>query len=92
MCPNSASQVREESTTGRRFLQVWAVSALIPPLYYGVVGLPTLVWHTSFAVSLMRLLSGILTAVMVGLALTLTFVWSRSRFGRPAAMSESPGQ
>jgi Predicted membrane protein (DUF2142) len=50
-----------------------------PPLYYAIVGLPSLVWHTSVAVYLMRLLSGLLTALMVGLALALSSVWSRSR-------------
>jgi hypothetical protein len=50
-----------------------------PPLYYAIVGLPSLVWHTSVAVYLMRLLSGLLTAIMVALALALSSVWSRSR-------------
>ncbi len=50
-----------------------------PPLYYAIVGLPSLVWHTSLTVYLMRLLSGLLTALMVGLALALSSVWSRSR-------------
>jgi hypothetical protein len=50
-----------------------------PPLYYVIVGLPSLVWHTSVAVYLMRLLSSLLTALMLGLALALTAVWGRSR-------------
>ena len=50
-----------------------------PPVYYAIVGLPTLAWHSSFAVYLMRLISGFLTALMVGLALTLSSMWSRSR-------------
>ena len=50
-----------------------------PPLYYAIVGLPSLTWHTSVTVYLMRLLSGLLTALMVGLALGLSSVWSGSR-------------
>ena len=50
-----------------------------PPLYYAIVGLPSLAWHTSLTDYLMRLLSGLLTALMVGLALALSSVWSRSR-------------
>lgn len=50
-----------------------------PPLYYAIVGLPSLAWHSDVAVYLMRLLSGLLTALFVGLALALATVWSRSR-------------
>lgn len=50
-----------------------------PPLYYAIVGLPSLEWHTSVTIYLMRLLSGLLTALMVGLALALSSVWSGSR-------------
>ncbi len=50
-----------------------------PPLYYAIVGLPSLAWHSDVAVYLMRLLSGVLSALFVGLALALATVWSRSR-------------
>ncbi len=50
-----------------------------PPLYYALVGLPSLVWNADAAVYLMRLLSGLLTALFLGLALALAAVWSRSR-------------
>lgn len=51
-----------------------------PPLYYAMVGSPSLVWHTTEAVYLMRLLSGVITALLLGLAFALAAVWSRSRF------------
>jgi hypothetical protein len=50
-----------------------------PPLYYAIVGLPSLAWHTDVADYLMRLVSGLLSALFLGLALALAAVWSRSR-------------
>jgi hypothetical protein len=50
-----------------------------PPLYYAIVGLPSLVWHTNTAVYLMRLLSGLLCSMFLGLAIALAALWSRSR-------------
>jgi hypothetical protein len=50
-----------------------------PPLYYATVGLPSLLWHTDTAVYLMRLVSGLISAIFLGLALALASVWSRSR-------------
>ncbi len=50
-----------------------------PPLYYAVVGLPTLLWHSDVAVYFMRLLSGLMSALMLGLALAVASVWARSR-------------
>ncbi len=49
-----------------------------PPLYYSIVGLPSLVWHSDVAVYLMRLLGCLLNALFLGLALSLAKVWSRS--------------
>jgi hypothetical protein len=50
-----------------------------PPLYYGIVGLPSLAWNGDAAVYLMRMVSGLLSALFLGLALALATVWSRSR-------------
>ena len=50
-----------------------------PPLYYAIVGLPSLAWHTDVAGYLMRLVSGLLSSLFLGLALALAAVWSRSR-------------
>jgi hypothetical protein len=50
-----------------------------PPLYYAIVGVPSLVWHTNTAVYLMRLLSGLLCSMFLGLAIALAALWSRSR-------------
>jgi hypothetical protein len=45
-----------------------------PPLYYAIVGLPSLVWHTNTAVYMMRLLSGLLCALLLGLAIALAAI------------------
>jgi hypothetical protein len=50
-----------------------------PPLYYLIVGLPSLAWHSDVAVYLMRLLSCLLNALFLGLSLSLAAIWSRSR-------------
>ncbi len=50
-----------------------------PPLYYAIVGLPSLIWHTNTAVYFMRLLSGLLCSMFLGLAIALAALWSRSR-------------
>jgi hypothetical protein len=50
-----------------------------PPLYYAIVGVPSLAWHTDVADYLMRLVSGLLSALFLGLALALATVWSHSR-------------
>lgn len=50
-----------------------------PPLYYAVVGLPTVSWHTDVAVYLMRLLGALMSALLLGLALAVASVWARSR-------------
>jgi hypothetical protein len=50
-----------------------------PPLYYAIVGLPSLVSPTDTGVYLMRLVSGLLSALFLGLALALAALWSRSR-------------
>ena len=50
-----------------------------PPLYYAIVGLPSLVWNGDSAVYLMRVVSGLLSAIFIGLAFALAAIWSRSQ-------------
>jgi hypothetical protein len=50
-----------------------------PPLYYLVVGLPSLVTQSKLAIYLMRLLSALLAAALTSLALLSVAVWSRRR-------------
>ena len=64
--------------SGREVIGVTYVGRY-PPLYYAIVGLPSLIWHTNTAVYLMRLLSGLLCSMFLGLAFALAALWSRSR-------------
>jgi hypothetical protein len=50
-----------------------------PPLYYSVVGLPSLATVSPTGVYLMRLVSALLSAAFLALAATCIVVWSRSR-------------
>ncbi len=50
-----------------------------PPLYYAIVGLPSLATQNDTAIYAMRLLSGILTASLIGLAIATAVTWSTHR-------------
>lgn len=50
-----------------------------PPLYYAIVGLPSLLSQTDAAIYGMRLVSGLLSAVMFGLSVALVAIWSTRR-------------
>ena len=47
-----------------------------PPLYYSIVGLPSLLSQSDAGVYWMRLVSGFLVAVLLGLALAMAATWS----------------
>lgn len=51
-----------------------------PPLYYALTGLPSLVSGQPLARRAMRAVSSLLSAVLLGLAMTATVTWSRSRW------------
>ena len=50
-----------------------------PPLYYSLVGLPSLATVSVTGIYLMRLVSALLSAAFLALAATCIVVWSRSR-------------
>lgn len=50
-----------------------------PPLYYAVVGLPSLAMSSAGGVYAMRLVSAALSAFFLALAVTVVVTWSRSR-------------
>lgn len=50
-----------------------------PPLYYAIVGLPSLLMSSASGVYAMRLVSAALNAVFLALAVTAVVAWSRSR-------------
>jgi len=53
--------------------------ARYPPLYFLVVGLPSLLTDSVMGIYLMRLLSGALNALFLALAVMAAVTWSRSR-------------
>jgi hypothetical protein len=53
--------------------------ARYPPLYFAIVGLPTYLRGSSVDIYLMRLLSALLSAIFLALALTAAVVYSRNR-------------
>lgn len=55
-----------------------------PPLYYLLVGAPTLLWRGDGAVVAIRLLSALWGALLLGTAVGVATVWSRSRLLVPA--------
>jgi hypothetical protein len=65
--PSSGRLVTSTSYVGR-----------YPPLYYAIVGLPTLVLHSESVVYFMRILSALVDALLLSLALTIAALWSRA--------------
>jgi len=49
-----------------------------PPLYYAIVGLPTLVMHSQSVIYFMRLLSALIDALLLSLAFAVAAMWCRS--------------
>ena len=66
-------------TTSSRPVGVGTYVGRYPPLYYLLVGVPTLLWRGDGAVLAMRLLSALWAAALLGLALAMAATWSRSR-------------
>jgi len=65
--PSSSRVVTSTSYVGR-----------YPPLYYAIVGLPTLVMHSESVVYFMRVLSALIDALLLSLALTIAALWCRT--------------
>jgi hypothetical protein len=65
------------SSSGR-LVTVLTYVARYPPLYYSMVGLPTLVSHSSSVIYFMRLVSALIDALLLSLAMTVAAVWCRS--------------
>jgi len=50
-----------------------------PPLYYAIVGVPSLVVTSTTGLYLIRLLSGLVSSIFIALAIMTVFAWSKSR-------------
>jgi Predicted membrane protein (DUF2142) len=49
-----------------------------PPLYYAIVGLPTLVMHSQSVIYFMRLIGAFIDALLLSLAFAIAAIWCRS--------------
>lgn len=67
------------ATGGEAPKRVDIYNARYPPLYYAIVGLPSLLGARDAELYLMRLVSAALSAVFVALAVATAVAWSRSR-------------
>ncbi len=66
-------------STSTKTVHVATYVGRYPPLYYLVVGLPSLVFVSRTGIYLMRLTSALLNAALVSLALLAVVVWSRRK-------------
>ncbi len=67
-------------THSRRIVQTTTYVGRYPPLYYAIVGLPSLLTASTAGLYLMRLVSALLNALFIALAAASVVAWSRSRF------------
>jgi len=74
--PASCAPTLNHSSTPTK---VFVYNARYPPLYYAIVGLPSLLGTANVDLYLMRLVSAALSAICIALAITSAVVWSRSR-------------
>jgi len=62
-----------------QMVQARIYNARYPPLYYAIVGLPSLLGEGTWALYLMRLVSALLSSIFIGLAVMAALHWSRNR-------------
>ena len=66
-------------TTSSRLVTTTTYVGRYPPLYYLIVGLPTRYVDSGAGIYLMRVLSSLASALLLGLAFAAAMEWSRSR-------------
>lgn len=67
-------------TTSTRSVEAKTSAGRYPPLYYAIVGIPSLVSDSTTGIYLMRLFSAALAALFVALAFMSICVWSKRTF------------
>lgn len=67
------------ANVGNAMTPSWIYVARYPPLYYAIVGLPSLFGAGPLTVYLMRLVASLISAVFLGLAVMSAVVWSKQR-------------
>lgn len=77
--------------SGNRLVPVTSYVGRYPPLYYAVVGLPSLFTHSENVIYFMRLLSDLFDALLLGAALAVAATWCRrSMMFEGLALAVSP--
>ena len=66
-------------STSKKLVHTTTYVGRYPPLYYLIVGIPSLFAISRTGIYLMRLVSALLSALLISLALFSVAVWSRSR-------------
>ncbi len=66
-------------STSTKTVHIGTYVGRYPPLYYLIVGLPSLAFVSKTGIYLMRLMSALLNAVLVSLALFAVVTWSRRK-------------
>lgn len=82
--PTVTAACAQPLSTSSRPVTVATYVGRYPPLYYLLVGVPTLLWRGDGAVIAVRLLSALWGALLLGMAVGVAAVWSRSRLLVPA--------
>ena len=67
-------------TTSTRPVTITTPAGRYPPLYYAIVGLPSLLTVSTTGVYLMRIVSALISALFVALAVVSVTTWSRRSF------------
>lgn len=75
----SAACAPSLAPAGSHEIGAWIYVARYPPLYYLVVGLPSLFGTSSWTIYLMRLVSALLCSLFVALGVLSVLLWSRRR-------------
>lgn len=77
--PTVPASCARPMTSSTRTETVGTYSGRYPPLYFVVVGLPSLAFASKTGVYLMRLTSALLNALLISLALLSVVLWSRRK-------------
>ncbi len=77
--PTKRASCGSREHLGPNLVYVINYDSRYPPLYYALVGAPTLVDESTSAVFWMRLLSALASSVVLGLACMSVAMWSRNR-------------
>ncbi len=77
--PEIPASCARRLTTSTKTEHTYTYVGRYPPLYYLIVGLPSLAFVSKSGIYLMRLMSALICALLVSLALLVVVLWSRRK-------------